>query len=91
MQYLLDEKLQLHRLAYEEAGQGYWENCGNSIPVTKKGALLGVPERVDKDHPRLNRSHNDPHTVVGESEDNAEESSLMEKQAQPNNYRGHRR
>lgn len=78
IQYLLDEKLQLHRLAYEEAGQGYWQNCGNSIPVTKEGALLGVPDGVDKNHPRLTRSHNDPHAVVGESEEDAEESSLME-------------
>lgn len=83
IQYLLDEKLQLHRLAYEEAGQGYWENCGNSIPVTKEGELLGVPEGVDKDHPRLSRSHNEPHPTVTESEEsNAEESSLMENKPQ---------
>ena len=79
MQYLLDEKLQLHRLAYEEAGQGYWENCGNSIPITKEGELLGVPEGVDKDHPRLTRTHNEPHSIVNGSEgDNAHESFLME-------------
>ena len=84
MQYLLDEKLQLHRLAYEEAGQGYWENCSNSVPVTKERALLGVPEGVDKDHPRLTRRHNDPHAVAGESEEeNAEESSLMESKPNP--------
>lgn len=68
IQYLLDEKLQLHRLAYEGAGQGNWSNCADSIPITREGERLGIPEMVDKDHPRLARSLSHSSTNVRNSE-----------------------
>ena len=53
LQWTLDEKLQLHRLAYEEAGQGHWSGGASSVPVMRKGDKIGVPEGVDTTHPRL--------------------------------------
>ena len=55
LQWTLDDKLQLQRLAYEEAGQGHWSGGTESVPVTRRGDKLGVPETVDYKHPRLSR------------------------------------
>ena len=55
LQWVLDGKLQLQRLAYEEAGQGQWSGGTDSVPVTRRGDKLGIPETVDGKHPRLSR------------------------------------
>ena len=55
LQWTLDEKLQLQRLAYEEAGQGRWSGGTNAVPVTAMGDKFGMPGGVDKAHPRLGR------------------------------------
>lgn len=55
LQWALDEKLQLQRLAYEEAGQGRWSGGASGVPVTIKGDVFGVPGGVDRAHPRLGR------------------------------------
>ena len=55
MQWTLDGKLQLQRLAYEEAGHGHWSGGASSVPVTRKNDLIGVPDGVDTTHPRLGR------------------------------------
>lgn len=62
LQWRLDEKLQLHRLAYEEAGQGLWSGGANSVPLTRKDDLIGVPEGVDSEHPRLGRARRSSET-----------------------------
>ncbi len=49
----LDEQLQLHPLAYEAAGQGTWTGGTSSVPTTKPEDQLGIPNGVDRDHPRL--------------------------------------
>ena len=59
LQWILDSKLQMQRLAYEEAGQGFWIGGANSVPVTRENDLLGVPEGVDANHPRLGRAWRD--------------------------------
>ena len=56
LQWTLDDKLQLQRMAYEEAGQRYWSSGESSVPVTKKGDKLGIPEGVDLVHPRLSKA-----------------------------------
>lgn len=56
VQWGLDGIFQLHRLAYEAAGQGTWTGGFNSIPVTKKGDLIRVPNfHADSRHPTLRR------------------------------------
>ena len=55
LQWTLDGKLQLQRLAYEEAGQGHWRGGAASVPLTRRNDLIGVPEGVDTTHPRLGR------------------------------------
>lgn len=55
LQWTVDNKLQLQRLAYEEAGQGQWRGGTDSVPVTRKGDKVGMPENVDGKHPRLSR------------------------------------
>ena len=54
LQWTVDGKLQLQRLAYEGAGQGQWSGGSSSVPVTRRGDLLGMPVGVDKRHPRFN-------------------------------------
>lgn len=54
VQWALDGIFQLHRLAYEAAGQGTWTGGANSIPITKQGDLIRVPEfHTDSRHPTL--------------------------------------
>lgn len=55
LQWTLDEKLQMQRLAYEEAGQGHWSGAVSSVPVTRKHDTFGIPRDVDATHPRLGR------------------------------------
>ena len=77
LQWTLDEKLQLQRLAYEEAGQGRWYACTGSVPVMNKDDRIGVPEHVDEMHPRLSQRSGQPEQVVGASDDMAEAEGLM--------------
>ena len=56
LQWKIDSKLQMQRLAYEEAGQGSWTGGASSVPVTRENDLLGMPEGVDPHHPRLGRA-----------------------------------
>ena len=59
MQWGLDGVFQLHRLAYEQAGQGTWSGGAGTIPVTQPGDLIGVPNnQPDELHPKLVR-HDD--------------------------------
>jgi len=53
LQWVLDEKLQLQRMAYEEAGIGTWSGTTDAVPVTKYGEMLGLPSGIDAKHPRL--------------------------------------
>ncbi|KAM0796423.1 hypothetical protein BDR22DRAFT_976173 [Usnea florida] len=56
LQWTIDSKLQMQRLAYEEAGQGSWTGGASSVPVTRENDLLGMPEGVNAHHPRLGRA-----------------------------------
>ncbi|KAI9699287.1 MAG: hypothetical protein M1836_002897 [Candelina mexicana] len=42
LQWALDEKLQLQRVAYEEAGIGKWQGLMDSVPVTARGEAFGL-------------------------------------------------
>lgn len=54
IQWGLDGIFQLHRLAYEAAGQGTWTGGADSIPITKQGDLIRVPDfHSDPNHPTL--------------------------------------
>ena len=56
LQWVLDEKLQLQRMAYEEAGIGTWSGTTDAVPVTAYGERLGLPPGIDPKHPRLSVS-----------------------------------
>ena len=57
LQWILDETLQLQRLAFEEVGMGTWSGTTASVPVTRAGELLGgFDATIDPDHPRLSRA-----------------------------------
>ena len=77
LQWTLDEKLQLQRLAYEEAGQGRWSCCAGLVPVMKRGDKIGVPKHVDKMHPRLSQRSGLPEPVDGGGYEMAEAVGLM--------------
>ncbi|KAI9716556.1 MAG: hypothetical protein M1812_005287 [Candelaria pacifica] len=42
LQWILDEKLQLQRVAYEEAGIGLWQGPMDLVPVTARGEAFGL-------------------------------------------------
>ncbi|KAJ4292470.1 hypothetical protein N0V90_009132 [Kalmusia sp. IMI 367209] len=56
--------LQLHRLAYEEAGYGTWYNCTGTVPVTEPGEKLGILDVRDKKHSRIEHAGWRLQTVV---------------------------
>ena len=55
LQWILDEKLQLQRLAYEGANQGEWSGGLDAVPVTEYGNRFGLPREVNMLHPRLSQ------------------------------------
>lgn len=76
LQWTVDGKFQLQRLAYEEAGQGHWGGGAKSVPWTRKSEAIGLPEGVDSVHPRLGRvrMHSDGGSVASRT---PESESLM--------------
>lgn len=63
IQWGLDGIFQLHRLAYEAAGQGTWTGGADSVPITKQGDLIRVPDfHADSKHPtlRMRNKREDP-------------------------------
>lgn len=95
LQWNLDANLQLQRLAYEEAGQGHWSGGADSVPVTRKNDLIGLPEGVDVAHPRLGRvrRHSDSGNVANttpESENLMGDKGMRYNvDAVPTNYGGY--
>lgn len=51
--WIVDEKLQLQRLAYEEAKQGIWRGGDRAVPVIRAIDVLGLLDDTDPRHPRL--------------------------------------
>jgi hypothetical protein len=47
--WVLDEKLQLQRMAYEGAGWGVWKGQMDAIPVTEGNTPLGMYEEIVTD------------------------------------------
>jgi len=76
LQWILDGKLQLQRLAYEEAGMGEWSGGTSSVPITRIGDRIGLPKDVDLKHPRLRGR-----VEWNGSDELHESSTLMKKQA----------
>ncbi|KAL9026518.1 MAG: hypothetical protein Q9180_007472 [Flavoplaca navasiana] len=62
LQWIVDEKLQLQRLAYEEAGQGHWREGASTVPLTEKDDKIGLPRNANMEHPRLSQLAG--HTVI---------------------------
>lgn len=53
VQWGVDEKLQLQRMAFEEAGMGTWRGGDSAVPVAGRGDVFGLPAGWDFRHPRL--------------------------------------
>jgi hypothetical protein len=54
VRWRLDGKLQLQRMAFEEAGLGLWEGGRDQIPTTVvKGQKILLPQGWDEEHPSL--------------------------------------
>lgn len=75
LQWSVDSKFQLQRLAFEEAGQGHWTGGADSVPLTRKDDLLGLPDGADAIHPRLGRVRRHDGSVS--SGETPESESLM--------------
>ncbi|PMD41895.1 hypothetical protein L207DRAFT_458517 [Hyaloscypha variabilis F] len=71
-QWLLDGKLQLQRLAYENARIGTWIKVEDNIPVTTLGDLFGMPDESDRgdptEDPAVMADKNISFTAVGEKQ-----------------------
>lgn len=72
LQWIVDEQLQLQRMAYEEAGMGTWSGGAAPVPITRFGEKFGIPPDTDPDHPRLR----DRMEVTGSGEE-TESARLM--------------
>ncbi|KAL9114976.1 MAG: hypothetical protein Q9227_001219 [Pyrenula ochraceoflavens] len=55
LNWILDDKFQLQRMVFEEAGMGEWDGALSSVPVSRKGERFGGWEGVDPTRPRLGR------------------------------------
>lgn len=68
LRWVMDDKMQVQRMAFEEAGMGgTWTNLTGSVPVTQsKDALFGDLHHVDFAAPRLGKQWTDKH----QTEDN---------------------
>ena len=53
LQWIVDGKLQLQRMAFEAAGMGTWSGGATPVPITRLGEKFGLPRDTDPDHPRL--------------------------------------
>lgn len=53
LQWIVDGKLQLQRMAFEEAEMGTWSGGAAAVPVTRLGEKFGLPRDTDPHHPRL--------------------------------------
>ncbi|KAL8872035.1 MAG: hypothetical protein Q9174_002268 [Haloplaca sp. 1 TL-2023] len=83
LQWATDEKLQLQRLAYEEAGQGQWLGGTDAVPTTSKDQLLGFGLDTDRNHPRLAREtyYNSQSLAVQDSESQTSGSSTADEKS----------
>jgi hypothetical protein len=56
VRWQLDSKLQLQRIAFEEAGLGVWQGGADQVPTTMiRGQKIELPEEWDEVHPSLYR------------------------------------
>ncbi|KAI4276395.1 MAG: hypothetical protein L6R38_005678 [Xanthoria sp. 2 TBL-2021] len=76
LQWIVDEKLQLQRLAYEEAGQGRWREGASTVPLTEKDDKIGLPRNANMEHPSLSQLAG--HTVITYPGTPPETEGLME-------------
>ena len=53
VRWVMDDKMQLQRMAFEEAGMGQWTKLTESVPVTEPGQVFGGLRHVDPEQPRL--------------------------------------
>lgn len=53
LRWIMDDKMQLQRMAFEEAGMGNWSKLSSNVPVTEKDQVFGGLRHVDPDQPRL--------------------------------------
>ena len=59
LQWAVDEKLQIQRMAFEEAGQGEWTGGTDAVPMTGTGELIGLGQEPDTHHPRLSNTRSE--------------------------------
>lgn len=81
LQWVIDEKLQLQRLAYEEAGQGTWTGGANAVPVMKMEDRIGIPRNVDKMHPKLSVLSGHGRPEIDISVHDRPQSDMIERQS----------
>jgi len=55
VQWQVDEKLQIQRLAYEGRGLGCWKGGNSAVPVTRRDDKFGMLVGVDGRHPSLRK------------------------------------
>jgi hypothetical protein len=53
VRWVMDDKLQVQRMAFEGHGMGEWTNLSGMVPVTKQNEVFAGLEHVDPDEPRL--------------------------------------
>ena len=84
LQWIMSEKFQLRRLAFEGANMGDWSGGANGIPVTTTGEKFGaIPQDVDTQHPRYYRRKEEGEGASHEGEMLLGSSSDAQRKARP--------
>ena len=69
LQWAVDDKLQLQRLAFEEAGQGEWTGGTDSVPMTSADQLVGLGSNPDRYHPRFASNDSESTSSVSKTDE----------------------
>lgn len=78
VRWVMDDKMQVQRMAFEEAGMGgTWTNLDGSVPVTQGRDVFGDLSDVDFNAPRLGKQWIAAKKDVAGSEDNVVLSPLL--------------
>lgn len=82
LNWILDDKMQLQRMVYEEVGMGKWSKTTSNVPVTEYGEVFGGWSGVDTEHPRLHRRDSRTGTaedsgLMGDVEDNQVQEKMQ--------------
>ena len=78
LQWVLDGKLQLQRMAYQYSGLGSWENLDGCVPVTTdEAAIFRLPDGIDRKRPGFSDKLDASAALVEINQETEEQNTLF--------------